>query len=191
MTTAEVRSRRLTRADRRDQLLDVAAELVVERGAASITVEGLAARAEVSKALPYSHFDNADHVLIELYRREIGRIGARITEVVADVGDPESKVRAVVHAYFGEVAERGAILSILTGPGSLVPHLADRGRRSENRFFAELLERHLAVAPERAPLVAAVVLGALGGAIDAWAKGRASRTAAEAAVVELTLHLAP
>ncbi len=190
MIAPELPGRRLTRADRRDQLLDVAAELVVERRAASITIEGLAARAEVSKALPYNHFDNADDVLIELYRREIARIGSRITEVLADPDDPEAKLRAVVHAYFQEVAERGEILSILTGPGSLVPHLADRGRGRENRFFADLLERHLGVAPERAPLVAAVVLGAFGGAVDAWAKGKARRSAAEAAVVDLTLHLA-
>ena len=53
---------RLTRAARREQLLDAAAQL----GAASldsVTMEGLAAQAGVSKALPYKFFANRDEVL--------------------------------------------------------------------------------------------------------------------------------
>lgn len=190
MIAAEIPGRRLRRADRRDQLLDVAADLVVERGAGALTMEGLAARAEVSKALPYAHFDNADAVLVELYRREVARIGTRITEVVADAHDEETRLRSAVHAYFDVVAERGAILSILTGPGSMVPYLSDGGKRRNNRFFADLLQRHLGVTAGRAPLVAAVLLGALSGAVDAWANCEAKRSAAESSVVEITLHLA-
>lgn len=38
--------------------------MLLERGAAAITMEGLAVQAGVSKALPYIHFDNAEAVLI-------------------------------------------------------------------------------------------------------------------------------
>ena len=55
---------RLTRAQRRDHLLDAAAELVGLKGVGAVTMEGVAARAGVSKALPYTHFDDATDLLM-------------------------------------------------------------------------------------------------------------------------------
>ena len=52
--------------DRRDHLLDEAAAILVAHGAAVLTMERLAESAGVSKALPYKHFDNVQHVLVAL-----------------------------------------------------------------------------------------------------------------------------
>ena len=49
---------RLTAAQRKQQFLDVAAQLVVEQGADTVTMEAVAARAGVSKALSYRYFSN-------------------------------------------------------------------------------------------------------------------------------------
>ena len=111
-------STRLSKASRRDQLLDSAAELLLRRGTNGITMEGLAAQAGVSKALPYVHFDNAEHVLLELYRRELQGFGERVNAAVAQRKGVEARMRAAIHTYFDVVTERGAILSMLAGPGS-------------------------------------------------------------------------
>ncbi len=181
---------RLSRADRRKQLLDAASGMLLERGAAAITMEGLAVQAGVSKALPYIHFDNAESVLIGLYQREIAWIGARVTSAMAAQVDAESRLVAAIHAYFDVVEERGSILSVLAGPGSAVPHLADAGARTGNRFIAEILHREFHVTRRRSLLAAALVLGVLTGAVDAWANQEASRRAAEASAVAISVHIA-
>ncbi len=181
---------RLSRADRRDQLLDAASGMLLERGAAAITMEGLAVQAGVSKALPYIHFDNAEAVLIGLYQREIAWIGERVTSAMAAQVDAEGRLVAAIHAYFDVVEERGSILSILAGPGSAVPHLADAGSRTGNRFIAEILHREFGVTRRRGLLAAALVLGVLTGAVDAWANQEASRKAAETSAVAIAVHIA-
>ena len=61
---------RMSGTARRSQLLDVAADAVLAGGMADLTMERLAEQAGVSKALPYTHFESIDHVLVSLYERE-------------------------------------------------------------------------------------------------------------------------
>src|SRR5205823_5613658 len=70
--------RRLPGDLRRRQLLDVAIELLSEGGAEAVTMEGVAARAGVSKALGYRYFDNADQLLLALHDREMAEMGIRV-----------------------------------------------------------------------------------------------------------------
>lgn len=62
------RSRRLSGAKRRRQLLDTALLIVREEGADRLTLGHLAARAGVSKPVAYDHFGTRSGLLIELYR---------------------------------------------------------------------------------------------------------------------------
>src|SRR4051812_44173490 len=101
---------RLPKMERREQLLDAAASIIVERGVAGITMERLAATAGVSKALPYAHFENADEVLAELYRREVTELGVAIVARAASAGPGIDRLIAAMHAYFDFVEARGAIL---------------------------------------------------------------------------------
>lgn len=179
---------RLTKADRRDQLLDVAAEIVAREGTAALTMEGLAARAGVSKALPYAHFDNAHDVLVELYRREVARIGEAVGAAVAGQTEPYERLAAAIAAYFDVVEARGPVLAALTAPGSRVPAEADGGQRHGVRFVADLFVA--GGLPRRsARLVASTLLGALAGAVDAWVHGEASRAAAQQTVVDVAWAL--
>jgi AcrR family transcriptional regulator len=61
-------SRRLSGAERRRQLLDMALLIVREEGADRLTLGHLAARAGVSKPVAYDHFGTRSGLLIELYR---------------------------------------------------------------------------------------------------------------------------
>jgi AcrR family transcriptional regulator len=63
------RSTKLTRGERRESLLDAATELLGAGGPGAVTMEGVAAAAGVTKALPYRHFPNADAVLVALVER--------------------------------------------------------------------------------------------------------------------------
>ena len=173
---------RLSKEGRREQLLDVAADMVVERGIAALTMEGLAERAGVSKALPYQHFDNAGAVLIALYGREIGLLGRRVYEAVDGVADPETRVRAAIHAYFDVVAERGRVLGAFTGSGSNVAAEADQGTRTGVEFVTVLLVKPFGFSGRRARMLASMFLGTLAGATESWAHSDGRRERIELTV---------
>ncbi|MCD2325375.1 TetR/AcrR family transcriptional regulator [Sphingomonas sp. IC-56] len=64
----EARGRRLTKDERRRQLLETALAIVREEGADRLTLGHLATRAGVSKPIAYDHFETRSGLLIELYR---------------------------------------------------------------------------------------------------------------------------
>ena len=66
--TAGAASGRLSRAERRRQLLDVALVIVREQGADRLTLGYLAARAGVSKPVAYEHFGTRSGLLGELLK---------------------------------------------------------------------------------------------------------------------------
>ncbi|WP_232468163.1 TetR/AcrR family transcriptional regulator [Bordetella genomosp. 13] len=59
---------RLSKAERRRQLLDTALLIIREEGADRLTLGHLAMRAGVSKPVAYDHFGTRSALLIELYR---------------------------------------------------------------------------------------------------------------------------
>ncbi|MCF3932024.1 TetR/AcrR family transcriptional regulator [Acuticoccus sp. M5D2P5] len=65
----ETRQRRLSKDDRRRQLLDTALQIVRDEGADRLTLGRLAARAGVSKPVAYDHFGTRAGLLIALYKR--------------------------------------------------------------------------------------------------------------------------
>ncbi|PYE21802.1 TetR family transcriptional regulator [Rhizobium sp. PP-F2F-G20b] len=60
--------KRLSKAERRRQLLDTALLIVREEGADRLTLGHLAVRAGVSKPVAYDHFETRSELLIALYR---------------------------------------------------------------------------------------------------------------------------
>ena len=63
------RDGRLSKADRRRQLLETALGVIRDEGADRLTLGHLATRAGVSKPVVYDHFNSRSDLLIELYRR--------------------------------------------------------------------------------------------------------------------------
>jgi AcrR family transcriptional regulator len=175
---------RLERTARREQLLDVAADLVLERGMPACTMEGLAARAGVSKAVPYLHFDNADGVLAALLRREMQRVADRVIEAVRFEGTAEEHLRASIAAYLDVVIERGAILAVLYGPGSVIPSLVDEHGFGSHEFVADLLRRGFPIDKNQSYVAAAVLVGALVGAVDLMKQRRVPRAEIEDGVFD-------
>jgi len=61
-------SRRLPKAERRQQLLDVARSIVRDEGTDALTLASLAERADVSRPITYGHFKTRSGLLIALAR---------------------------------------------------------------------------------------------------------------------------
>lgn len=168
----------MTKSERRQHLLDVAAEHVVAHGLSAMSMERVAEWAGVSKALPYTHFENVERLLVELYQREWVAIGREIVEAL-EGADPDDDLAAVrVKAYFDAVAKRTDVIAALTAPGSTVPRRADPDGAG-TRYSARLLRRYHGVDEERARAVSGMLQGALFGATTAWLHGLADREVLE------------
>ena len=177
-------TRRLTKAERRHQLLDAAAAGLVEHGLAAMSMERLADWAGVSKALPYAHFDNIEALLVALYQREWLAIGREIVAALDDADESEDLAAVRVRAYLDAVAGRAAVIEALTSPGSTIPRAADPDGEGA-RYSARLLYRYHGVDKQRALAVSGMLQGALFGATTTWLHGLAPREVIEEALAAM------
>lgn len=169
--SAPARAARLPRNERREHLLDVAAELIVERGVEAVTMEGVAAAAGVSKGLGYAYFANSSELLRALLHREVGKLQARVESAMQGKPTFEDKLRATIHAWFEVVAESGALLgSLLQAARHDGPHVEARNayNRRNDRFWAALAERELGVPAEHGEIATAILLAGLDGVVQRW-----------------------
>lgn len=174
--------------DRRRQLLDAAGTVVVQQGAAAMSMERLAAEAGVSKALPYKHFANSDHVLIELYRRETRALGRAVWRALRDAPQGTDLTRLAIRVYLDEVGRRGALLTALTQPGSTIGTLADP-TQAGIRFETEVFTRFSRLDRERAKAVAGMIQGAIVGATGTLLSGHGTREQIEDDLVSIITTL--
>jgi AcrR family transcriptional regulator len=115
-------SRRLSKAQRRRQLLDTALNIVREEGADRLTLGHLAERAGVSKPVAYDHFGTRSGLLIELYKWiDTAQIKALQNAVASGTQNLEATARALAAAYIHCAAdtqgEFHAVGAALAGSG--------------------------------------------------------------------------
>ena len=102
MAEQSSRRRRLGAQQRRDQLLDVAAELAGSSGdLAAVSVQEIAARAGVSEGLLYHYFPNKDALLLAVVTRAAEAMSDALG--VAAVGGPVEALTAALAAFLDHV----------------------------------------------------------------------------------------
>ncbi len=166
---------RLTAAQRKQQFLDVAAQIVVEQGADAVTMEAVAARAGVSKALSYRYFSNAGALLLELFEREVVDLDVQIREAVGAADTFEDKIRASFFGWGAELGERGRLLgrlwqvSVSTGP------LLEARRRRDRQvyeFWGRVIEDEYHLPTPIAETAAAILVQGTAGLLASLFSGR-------------------
>lgn len=115
------RARRLPQAARREQLLDVAERLFVERGYADVTMEDLARAAGVSRPVPYNHFATKEGVFIACVKRARDLYQDDVVKAIAGVESPIDQLRAGAVAFFTMLEEAPGRWLLLFGSSSVLP----------------------------------------------------------------------
>jgi AcrR family transcriptional regulator len=133
---------RLTGDERRDVFLDAAAAIIVEQGVEALTMEGIAARTGVSKALGYRYFANREDLLIALFDRENLWIDDRITALAGERGRFEDRLREIIEVFLDHMERSGRLLAVLRyadiGQGPYHQRRERRVREMED-YFADLV----------------------------------------------------
>ena len=171
---------RLAAAERREQLLDVAAGIVAAGGARALTIDAVVAKAEVHRPVVYRHFANAEVLLDAVVERELARLHAATDSAVAGVTGFEARMRAAVGAWMELFARDPVVMSIaLVRPPSNDPLRARR--REQNRLAVRFVAAEFAtegVTPLDAEIAGATLLHGLVGIVELWAAKRINRRVA-------------
>lgn len=135
------RAQRMSPKERREQILDSAADLIVTRGLTSCTLEGVAAHAQISKPLIYKYFPRLEDLLKALVEREYGFLRSRsLRKLPANMPYEEVMQRAAQRAleYF---YERGPIMRLLASDRAVVGLAANRERDERDIITSYFIRR--------------------------------------------------
>lgn len=183
------RARRLSAPARREQLLDIAADLIVAGGVEQLTMEALGRRAGASKTLAYAYFDNLEHVAAALRQRELRQLYRQVEAAAEAARSFDERLAAAFHAYFDIVEERGLLLHQLEQFASSRP-VEIGGADDTNEFLqwlAALIRQEFGVEVGEAFGYAALVGINANAHAATWLLSGRSRDQIEAAAVRFTL----
>ncbi|AXG99646.1 TetR/AcrR family transcriptional regulator [Deinococcus wulumuqiensis] len=132
--------RRLSAPERRQQILDMAASLFVERGFESVTVADLAHELQTSRPTIYSYFPSTEAILDELLGQRLSGLLSRLDPLLRDLS-PDSPPSNAAEVVFRFLLGEADTLRLLHSGG------APTFQARRHAFLSQLGER-LTLSPE-------------------------------------------
>jgi AcrR family transcriptional regulator len=163
--------RRLSRADRRAQILRVAEQVFSQRGYQGTSLEDIAASAGVTRPLIYNYFTDKDELYLECLHAARGELEAAIVAAAGAHAQPADMLRAGMIAYFTFVAERGKRWDMLFGGGIAVAGtVAERAEQMRFETVEKIAGLIRAAAPDHPAQAAVAYAHAMSGSGEQLAK---------------------
>ncbi|WP_188944870.1 TetR/AcrR family transcriptional regulator [Nakamurella endophytica] len=154
---------RLSRSDRRTQLLDAARLVFVAQGYHSAAMDDIAVGAGVSKPVLYQHFPSKLELYLALLAESAQDMVQRVRQALDGTEDNQDRTRRAVRAYFTYVADdaqayRLIFESDLRGESS-VETVVERATADCVEAITATITADTGVDPQRARLLAAGMVG--------------------------------
>jgi AcrR family transcriptional regulator len=158
---------RLTAELRRETLIEAARAIAIEKSLDAITMEGVAARAGVNKALVYRHLSDADAVRAALLERETAAIGMSIAGKLRTAKGLEARLAVILDVWLTAVGESGGYLRALLWSRSEGVHKHKReGRGALAGLIADEIRAASDLDPETAAFAASILIAATNGVTE-------------------------
>jgi len=192
-TRAPAAPRRLPRAEREQQMLDVAQDLFARRGYAAVTMDEVAAAVGVTKPLLYNYFGNKERLYLACLGRTADALITCVTTALSGSDTPGEGLRAGLRAFFAFVESDRASWQVLydeTLPqgGQIAEHIDAYREQLTGIVGAALRELDPAPDPVLLPGMAHALLGAVESLSRWWLRDEAGDlTAAETAEAIIAL----
>jgi len=145
----------MSAADRREAILDAARSAFAERGFHETSLDSVAERAGVSKALLYEHFSSKRELYVAMLEMHVHELVERISGAVAGAEPGEARMRAGLEAFFGFVEERRGAWRIMF-------------RNSDDPDVSIRLDRLFPKMPQMVEMIAQQLVGAMQSLADWW-----------------------
>jgi AcrR family transcriptional regulator len=180
---------RLSKPERRQQLLETARLIVREEGADRLTLGHLAVCAGVSKPVTYEHFETRTGLLIDLYRWiDTERITAFRTLMAQENRPAKETISALAKTYLACGTDQGdefhAVGAALAGSeekAGVYQELID----AVIEMFVDVLRPHSSFQPESLALACSALVAAGDALTAAVTRGNCSASEAEEVYVNL------
>lgn len=176
---------RLTRAQRRQQLLDAAQRVFVQAGYHAAAMDDIASEAGISKPVLYQHFPGKLDLYLALLDVGTEALQTVVREALASTTDNHQRVQATISAYFGVITDpegtfRLVFESDLTGEPAVRRRL-DAVTHACTALVASAIAADTELDDEAALLLAAGLTGAAQVSARWWMtqNGALDRSAAE------------
>ena len=160
-----VRSR-MTAAERREQLIEIARSVFAERGFDGTSVEEIAARAEVSKPVVYEHFGGKEGLYAVVVDREVRHLLDMMRDALTE-GSARMLLEQAAVALLDYIEQSSDGFRILvrdsplgSATGSYVSIMSDVASRVEGILVDEFKRRGFD--PKAAPMYAQMLVGMVG-----------------------------
>ena len=153
------RRKRMSPQERRRQLLDLGEELATEQPLESVTIEAVAERAGVSRALIFHYFESKQDFHLALVQEWAQKMQAR-TMPPEDVDDPLLMLTASLSAYIDYViGNSDQFIAVLRGSLSADPAMRDVAESTRAEMTRRILHHAPALDIEVTPAVEQAVRG--------------------------------
>jgi AcrR family transcriptional regulator len=173
---------RLAWADRREVLLDAAAALVATGEVQSVSIESVADRSGVSRALVYKYFLNRGDLLAALYHREASLLHEQIAAQVRAAESLSGMYLALMHASINAARERHAVFAALHAAGAFTHDQRDEQRQRDQRtvrVFTDRAVQEFGLPEPAARSATTLLLAAVHTAVSQWLRDPTDEHAAQ------------
>ena len=191
VSTARAPARQASDA-RRDLLLDAAAEMVAAGDADEVSMESVALRAGVSRALVYKHFANRQALLHALYERESSHLHASMRDAVQQASTLEEMLRALVTGALAAQSERAATFAALASQVGRPRGQRDRQRRRDAQTLGHFTKQaidELGLDEDVAAAALGLALGSISVVLGQWRRRPSPERAAVLAETWLAMTM--
>jgi AcrR family transcriptional regulator len=155
---------RLTADLRRESLLDAARSIAMEASLDAITMEGVAARAGVNKALVYRHLPDADAVRAALLERETAAMSVAIASRLKTAQGLEQRLTAILDVWLDAIEDsKGYLRALLWSRTEGVGKQKRAGRGALVALIASEISRATTLSPESSAFAASLLIAATNG----------------------------
>ena len=166
MAAAAPSPRRLPRAERERQILDVAHARFARDGYANVTMDGVAAEVGVTKPLLYAYWGNKELIYLACLERDAQRLLETVGDAVGSAPNPADATELGLRSFFDFVSsERGAFRVLFDETLPTGGQVAQRVHEHREQIVALVATTLLAELPARARKKARVEVEALSTAV--------------------------
>lgn len=116
------------RQEREALILQVAEEVLLEKGYYETSIDEIASRVGIAKGTVYLHFPSKEDLVVALMMREIRQLIENVERIAGTAGSAQSKLELILQNLYGNFAKRAQLISGMLH--NATPHqLKEHGKR--------------------------------------------------------------
>jgi TetR/AcrR family transcriptional regulator, fatty acid biosynthesis regulator len=119
--------------ERRAEILDSAAGIILEEGLSAVSMEGIAREISISKALVYNYFSSRDQLFAALLEREQTELRERGMGAAMQAESFVELIRQTTRLYLEQVQSRGSLIAALLSDPSVAKLMEKRSSEDRDR----------------------------------------------------------